>query len=144
MTNNEALMIAANYDAILEMTGIDFGYSLELLEESRKVKPVQDSLENIQSVLTKKIKPLHEKKKEQEAHPEQLAALDAEIKTETDKAHAEWNKITEAEFSGSFNVIQLSKVPTNPEQLDKRVNKEGVSIARTALLFLSRKGLVVK
>lgn len=144
MTNNEALMIAANYDAILEMTGIDFGYSLDLLDESRKVKPVQDSLESIQNVLTKKIKPLQEKKKEQEANPEQLAVLDAEIKTETDKAHAEWNKITEAEFKGAFSPIQLSKVPTSPEQLDKRVNKDGISIARTALLFLSRKGLVIK
>ncbi len=142
MTNNEALMIAANYDAILEMTGIDFGYSLELLEESKKVKPVQDSLESIQNVLSKKLKPLHEKKKQPEVSTEELAELDAEIKTETEKAHAEWLRITEAEFTGSFRPVELGKIPTDTERLDKRVNKEGVSIVRAALLLLSRRGLV--
>ncbi|PLK44495.1 hypothetical protein [Emticicia sp. TH156] len=144
MTNNEALTIAANYDVILEMTGIDFGYSLELLEESKKVKPVQDSLENVQSLLTKKLKPLHEKKKNADTAPEEQAALDAEIKAETEKAHAEWNRITEAAFAGSFRPVELSKIPTDTERLDKRLNKDGISMVRAALLLLSRKGLVKK
>jgi len=142
MTNNEALTIAANYDAILEMTGIDFGYSLELLEESKKVKPVQDSLENIQSVLTKKLKPLHDKKNSSDK-PEEVVKVEAEIKKETEKANAEWEKIMEAEFTGTFSPIDLKRVPTDAASLDAR-QKEGVSIARAALLFLSRKGFLTQ
>ena len=133
MTNSEALNIAANYDIILEMTGIDFGYSLELLEESKKVKYIQDSLEDIQTVFRKKAEGLQGR----EGHEE-------EVKIEEQKASAEWSKVMLQDFKGSFTPMELSKIPTSPEQLDKRVNKDGVSIARTALLFLSRKGLVIK
>lgn len=142
MTNNEALIIAANYDAILEMTGIDFGYSLELLEESKKAKPVQDSLNNIKELFEKKVKPLHEKKAGLTEGSDELLAIEAEIKIEAESAQKAWDKIAEAEFNNSFKPIELSKVPTDTEHLDKRLNKDGVSIVRSGLLFLSRKELV--
>lgn len=146
MTNNEALQIAASYDIIAEMTGMDFEYSQALVEESKKVMPVQTELDKIQDLLKKKLAPLHEKKQALEADglkPTELKKVEDEIKLEADKAQKLWNKIVEAEFKETFVPIELSKVPTDTKYLDARL-KDGVSIGRSALVFLTKKGLVKK
>jgi predicted transcriptional regulator len=147
MKNSEALVIATNYDTILEMAGMDFGYSLELLEESKKVEPVQLKLESMQTLLTKKRKGLDEKLekiKDDVSKTEEVKKIESEIEKEVSSAQKSWDLLLDEEFTGTFTPIDLSKVPTDTEKLDKKVDEKGNSLVRLSLLFLSRKNLVKK
>lgn len=134
MTNNEALLIADNYEIILSMTGVDLSYSLELLDEVRKTLPLKDKLTSISEITRKKIDTA---KTAQQVSETEIEGIMAE-------GEASYAAYLAQEFNGTFQPIDLTRLPTAAEHLDRRINKDGLSIARSAILFLSLKNLLKK